>query len=124
MLNGIRLLGSQGNKYEVSMEIIDLQSDDSLIVFDGQISSVPLPVKQYKIDGFDILFDPFLSRRSNKYIVKAFIDGPNSCYGVGGMETVQCDGVVFHFNSCVPEKHFDSTDVSHGQFAEFLFKPM
>ena len=121
MLHGIRLFGSKGNDYEVHLEISDCQTWNSLIELRKTFSSVSFPYKEKEIYVLDVLFDPCLLTRNNRYHVEAFPIGQNSCYGVAGFVSVQCHGVTFDFsNFCRLE---GPTGVSCGQFAEFLFKP-
>jgi len=77
--------------------------------------------RQYKIDGFDIFFDPFVLRKNKHYVVEAFVNGPESCFGKDGMDSVECHGVTFCFSKpSNPEHH----NVRLGQLAEFFFKPI
>ncbi|KAJ7378579.1 hypothetical protein OS493_022567, partial [Desmophyllum pertusum] len=51
--------------------------------------------------GFDVLPDsPILLRKGIKYSVGAIIDGPDSCYGIDGIENVHCHDVKFSFSEC------------------------
>jgi len=124
ILHGIRLFGSKDNQYFVDMKIRDQNKETLMFLEDQCFSSRPLPWKADKIDVFDVLFDPVVLRRNNHYVVKALIDGPASCYGVGGIETVQCNGVTFHFSEYKLRKPVDATDAFCGQFAEFFFRPV
>ena len=123
MLHGIRLFGSKGNDYDVYLDIIDCQTNNSLIKVEDNFLSVPFPYKGEKIYVLDVLLDPCLLTRNNRYVVQAFLIGKNSCFGNGGIESVQCHGVRFAFRTAKKEKPV-TTDVEFGQFAEFLFKPV
>ena len=124
MLHGIRLLGSQDHEYTVSMKIKEChQRKKPLFLLEKEVfSCVPLPSKTEQIDGFDIFFDPFVLRKNKHYVVKAFIDGPESCYGREGMDSVECHGVTFCFSQPSNPKHMNETNVELGQFAEFFFQ--
>jgi len=123
MLHGIRLLGSQDHEYTVSMKIKECrQRKEPLFLLEKEVfSCVPLPSKAVQIDGFDIFFDPFVLRKNKHYVVEAFVNGPESCFGKDGMDSVECHGVTFCFSKpSNPEHH----NVRLDQFAEFFFKPI
>ena len=124
MLHGIRLFGSKGNDYEVYLDIMNCHTNNSVINVEGKFLSVPFPHKEEEIYVFDVLFDPCLLTRNNRYVVETFLIGQNSCYGAEGFESVQCHGLRFDFRTSKKQKPVDATDVKHGQFAEFLFKPV
>lgn len=75
--------------------------------------------------GFDIFFDSKIFLRKNlKYCVQVIIDGPDSCFGMDGVDRckVQSDGgVTFSFLDC-NEKYRYRTDIDEGQFAAFLYR--
>ena len=122
-LHGIRIFGSKGIEYRVSMRIIDWQYKETLLTTENEFfKSVPLPCKEEVIDGFDIMFDPLVLRKNNIYAVKAFIYGQESCFGIGDVDTVQCHGVTFHFKDYKSKRN--DTYVHSGQFADFFFKPI
>jgi len=123
MLHGIRLFGSKNNEYNVSMEITDCRSSETLFSLeDEKFLSVPLSFKGDEIDVFDVLFDPFVLRENNTYAVETTIDGPDSCFGKGGLHSLHCHGVTFNFENLKSRDTFNTTDVKYGQFAEFFFK--
>jgi len=123
MLHGISLFGNERDAYEVSLDIIDCQTNNSLICLaEESFLSVPMRYKEEDIDVFNVMFEPFVLRKSNKYVVKALIIGGDSCFGVNGAKSVQCNGVTFHFKDYKPEKLIDATSVKCGQFVEFFFK--
>ena len=124
LLHGIRLFGSKNNSYFVSMKVKDCQNKESLFSSGERFTSVPLPYKPEKIDGFDVMFEPFVLRKDNKYVVKALIEGPNSGFGIAATNKVQCHGVTFHFEDFKSNKNNNSTNHLCGQFAEFFFKPI
>ena len=101
---------------------MDCQTNNSLIKVEENFLSVPFPYKGEKIYVFNVLFDPCLLTRNNRYVVEAFLSGQNSCFGSKGFESVQCHGVTFDFRTDKKEKPVDATEVEFGQFAEFLFK--
>ena len=123
MLQGIQFLGCRGAGVVVSVKIIGCQNCETVFVLkDKYFSSVPWPIKYGKIDGFDVLFDPFVVRKNRNYVVKARSDGPDSCFGYGGYESVECDGVTFHFMDFKSTKN--ETFVEYEQFGNFFFKPL
>ena len=125
MLHGIRFFGSKGNKYSVSMKIKDCQNKESFLHLEKTFLSVPLPFKEEKIYIFDVMFDPFVLKKDKKYVVKASIEGPDSCFGTGGLSLVQgLDGVAFYFDDYKKIKPVDATGLHCGQFAEFIYKPI
>ena len=124
MLHGIRLFGSKGNDYDVYLDIMDCQTNNSLINVEENFLSVPFPYKEEEIYVLEVLFDPCLLTRNNRYVVEAFLIGKNSCFGNGGIDSVQCHGVTFDFRTAEKVKPVDATEVVFGQFAEFLFKPV
>ena len=125
VLQGIRFFGSQDNRYCVAMFIKEYRNDELLLDLDPEhFVSRPLPFKEKKIEVFDVLFDPIALRKSKHYIVAACLDGPNSCYGSDGRNTVSCHGVTFHFKDYQTAKPIDATSVVCGQFAEFFFNPV
>ena len=123
MLSGIRLFGSKDNDYFVSMKIKECHSKKTLFTLEEEkFSSVPLQFKEEKIDIIDVLFDAFPLTKNKHYVVKALIEGPNSCFGAGGFHSVKCHGVTFYFQENKKKKRVDATDVTAGQFSEFFFK--
>jgi len=121
-LHGIQMFGSKKSAYSVLMKIKDRQSRETLLTLDRSFSSVPLAYKSDEIDVFDVMFDPIVLRRSSKYIVKAYIQGPDSAFGDCGVDTVQCHGVTFHFKNYNCRN--SPTNILYGQFSEFFFKTM
>ena len=126
MLHGIRLLGSQDHEYAVSMKIKEChQRKEPLFLLENKVfSCVPLPSKAGQIDGFDIFFDPFVLRKNKHYVVEAYVNGPESCFGTDGMDSVECHGVTFCFSKPDNPNDSNETDVELGQFADFFFKPI
>ena len=123
MLCGIRLFGSKNNEYIVSMKIRECHTKETLFSLEEEkFSSVPLQSKEEEIDVIDVLFDAFLLTKNKHYVVKALIDGPNSCFGAGGFRSVKCHGVTFNFQDHKKKKQVDATNVTAGQFPEFFFK--
>jgi len=124
-LHRIRFFGRKDKYYSVSVKIQDSQSMETLLFVEDGVSSVPLPYKDRKIDVFDVMFPPYALRNNNHYVVEAFIDGPRSCFGLGGVHSVKCHDVTFNFkNYFTSKKAFDFTNVKKGQFAEFFFRPV
>ena len=125
-LYGIRLLGcAKGLPYQVTLKIAQAKKGILLLFLENKICySVPLSYSADKINGFDVLFDPFVLKKNVKYVVRADVDGPDCCYGKGGVDIVKCGGVTFHFKNYQEKKDYSETNVQLGQFAEFFFKPL
>ena len=122
MLHGIRLFGSKDNRYIIDMKIRDSQKQETLLfLFEEFFDSVPLAFKEKKIDVFDVMFDPIPLEQNKHYVVKALINGSNSCFGTMGLDTVQCHDVTFYFANHKFKKKEDPTRVMCGQFPEFFF---
>ena len=133
-LEGIRFFGRKDEIYQVRtmriMEIKKSKTSETKTLIDFKPSclryfnSLPLPLKGNEIDVFDVPFNPVVIRKNKHYVVEASLDGPNSCYGSHGKDTVSCHGVTFHFKDYQKAKLNDATAVSCGQFAEFFFMPV
>ena len=70
--------------------------------------------------AFNVFFDhPVVVMKDCLYRIEASIRGANSCFGVGGRESVLCSGVRFSFEGS--SQSSNGTTVGRGQFPEFLF---
>ena len=117
MLHGLCLFGSEGNEYDVILEI--KQSINCLTVVSkaGTFSSKLMGYKGSSYYGFEILFDfAVYLKKTTKYRVEAKITGRRSL-GCDGPCVVQMSGVTFTFTSRSVKEH----TCSDGQFPEFLF---
>ena len=103
MLHGIRLFGRKDVDYDdIQISIGSKKSALGIgprdhINYEGSFKSVPLAYKEAKVDVYDIWFDPLALKKEEKYYVSARIKGKKSGYGFGGVATVQCQEVTFHF---------------------------
>ena len=123
MLHGIRLFGSKGNEYVVTMTVEEMPTKKTFVNLSCKTYlSVPLPYKEEEIDVFDVLFDPFMLKKDKKYVVKAEIAGPESCFGDLGADYVQNNEVTFYFADYKTRCDLSDTAVSVGQFADFFFQ--
>ena len=120
MLHGIRLFGSKGNDYEVYFDIMDCQTNNSLINVEENFLAVPFPHKGEEIYVFDVLLDSCLLTRNTRYVVEAFLSGQTSCFGDAGFESVQCHGVTFDFRTARREKLFSVTTDRMLRMVSFL----
>ena len=122
MLHGLRLLGSENNKYTVNLEIRDCTTYDWTVMVSksGIFTAKVFQYKSFPIHGFDVLFDPPAHlKKGTRYRLNAKISGPPSLEGTGGLDTVRSSGVTFKFSSVNLEDN--GTDISTGQFLEFIF---
>ena len=124
MLHGLRLLGSENNKYTVNLKVWDF-GDHPLTVpvsKSGIFTAKAFQYKSFRIHGFDVLFDrPAHIKKKTRYRLEALISGPPSLKGTDGLDSVRSAGVTFQFISSV--KFMDSkTNRSVGQFLEFIFR--
>ena len=122
MLHGIRLFGRKDVDYDnVQIRIIGPERNDIHFFHQGSFKSAPLAYKEAKVDVYDIWFDPLALKKEKKYYVSADIEGKKSGFGVGGVATVQCQDVTFHFEECDRGKITCFTCVEEGQFYFFIY---
>ena len=122
MLHGLRLLGSENNKYTVNLEIRDytIYNWPVMVSKSGIFTAKLFQYKSFPVDGFDVLFDPPAHlKKGTRYRLNAKISGPPSLEGTGGLDTVRSSGVTFKFSSVNFKDN--GTDISAGQFLEFIF---
>lgn len=121
-IGGVRLFGSLGFAYDVSLKIYSLteerlESDQELYSVEGSFMTDTEKTNGYY--GFDVLFDQLIPLSHNvQYRVCAMISGTSSWYGSSGLGMVECDGIHFRFTS---QTSPNGTNDSGGQFAEILF---
>ena len=122
MLHGIRLFGRKDVAYD-EVQIRIFSPEHCRFFHQGSFKSVPLAYKEANVDVYDIWFDPLALKKEKKYYVSANIEGKKSGFGVGGVATVQCQDVTFHFDEvCYDFRKIKCfTRVEEGQFAEFFF---
>ena len=118
---GVRLFGSRGFSYMVSLElsllVVGNCQDQVLYSVDGSYETEAEKTNRYF--GFDIIFDDLVQLQPNvQYHISALISGVSSWHGSCGMSVVECDGVCFRFTSQFSP---GGTNDAWGQFAEILF---
>ena len=120
-MRGVRLFGSRGYSYEVSLKLYSVQgrneSDQELCSVEGCFTTDAEYTDGYY--GFDVLFDRPVSLEANvQYRICANISGTSSWYGSSGLNMVECDGIIFKFNG---QTSPNGTNDSGGQFPQILF---
>ena len=123
MLHGLRLLGSENNKYTVNLEVKHCTNFlwTVLVSKSATFTAKAFQYKSFPIHGFDVLFDrPAYIKKGKHYRLEALISGPPSLTGTGGLDTVRSAGVTFQFISSVYFKD-NETNRSVSQFLEFIF---
>ena len=123
MLHGLRLLGSENNKYTVNLEVKNCPNFlwTVLVSKSGIFTAKAFQYKSFPIHGFDVLFDrPAHIKKGTHYRLEALISGPPSLNGTDGLDTVRSAGVTFRFISSVDFLD-NGTNSSVGQFLEFIF---
>jgi len=121
-MGGVRLFGSRGCAYDVSLRLSSLvhernESGQELYVIEGSFMTDAEKTNGYY--GFDVLFDPPVKLQHDvQYQICATISGTSSWYGSSGLGVVECDSVHFRFTS---QTSPNGTNDSGGQFAEILF---
>ena len=122
MLHGLRLLGTEKNKYTVNLEVKDCTYIPFTVMVSksGIFTAKVFQYKSFPIHGFDVLFDsPAHLKKGTRYRLDASISGPPSLEGTGGLNTVRSSGVTFQFSSVFLTDN--GTNISVGQFLEFIF---
>ena len=122
VMRGVRLFGSRGYSYEVSLKLYSLvqgrnESDQELFSVEGCFTTDAEYTDGYY--GFDVLFDrPVHLEAGVQYRICANISGTSSWYGSSGLNMVECDGICFKFNG---QTSPNGTNDSGGQFPQILF---
>ena len=128
MLRGIRFFGCLKNtNYLDSLKIIDKENGTQMLSLeDMSFSPVSLPYREEEIRGYDVVFDPVILRKNADYVVKSLTDGPEPCFGCGGVNVIQSHGVTFTFKAykSTNRENGNETEVDSGQFSSFFFKPL
>ena len=124
-LHGLRLFGSENNRYTLTLKVTDTGSRITVVSKSGTYSSKLLHSKHFSYHGFEVMFDSAAVLKSNaRYQIEALISGPPSgrgCNGLGRIfDTVKESVVTFTFSS-VDREDSNCTDVNDGQFPEILF---
>ena len=126
LIGGVRLLGSQGLAYDVSLTLYSLaremnESDQELYSVDS--SFMTDREEHYGFHGFDVVFDHLIPIHHDvQYKICAKISGSRSWYCSSGLDVVDCNGIHFRFTS-----EFRTNDTmiiisQGGYFAEILFQ--
>lgn len=120
-IGGVRLFGSKGFSYDVSLKLSLVVEgncrDQELYSVDGSYETDAEKTNGYF--GFDIFFDDLVQLQPNvQYQISALISGVSSWYGSSGLSVVECDGAYFRFTG---QSSPNGTNDAGGQFAEILF---
>ena len=122
LIGGVRLFGSQGWAYDVSLKLYSLSSESNdgfpeLYSVDSSFTTDEEESNGYY--GFDVVFDDLIPlQRDVKYKICAKISGSDSWRGSSGLSLVDCNGIQFRFSSI---QSANGTSRSNGQFPEILF---
>ena len=120
-LHGLCLFGSKDNVYEVMLEIKKSSDDSTVVSKAGTFYSKLMLYKGGSYYGFEILFDfAVYLKKTTDYRIIAKISGPDSWVGRDGLFDVEISGVTFEFFTGVVAGG-NGTDLSNGQYPEFLF---
>ena len=124
-LHGLRLFGSENNRYKVTLKVASSDRGTTVVSKSGRYSSKLLHNKNFRYHGFEVMFDSVTVLKSNtRYHIEALISGPQSgrgCNGLGRIvDTVKESVVTFTFSS-VDRADSNGTGVNGGQFPEILF---
>ena len=122
-LHGVQHFGRDGGEYTASLQVKDANTGFSLVQQLGSYFSEKENTHAYMYYGFDVGFDnPVCLEADRTYEIISRVNGPISCFGKIGRETVQSKELRFSFSNSAASS--DGTDVSSGQFAAFLFCTM
>ena len=120
LIGGVRLFGSKGLSYDVSLHVFSIEKDGIDIGL-CSVKSLFMTENEERNGyyGFDVVFDHLIPLHKDvQYEICAKISGSSSWYGSSGLGMVDCNGIHFRFtNQTSP----NGTNVSEGQFAEILF---
>ena len=120
LLHGLTLCGSENNKYAVTIHVNHFNENKYIISRTGTFSSVRIKSDPVSYYGFNIFFDPpVIIKKGIRYRIEASISGADSCFGRNGVSPVVCSGTKFSFDKS--SESTNGTNVTRGQFPEFLF---
>ena len=120
-LRGLCFFGSENNSYTVTLKVKVSSDNLTLVSKSGTYFSELLKYNGESYLGFEVLFESAAALKKNtQYQIEASISGPSSLAGSGGFSTSQCSDVTFSFSS-ISGLDSNCTDISAGQFPEFLF---
>ena len=117
LIGGVRLFGSKGLAYDVSLDLYSIEKhgvDQALCSVDSLFMTDDKERNGYY--GFDVVFFHLITLHNDvQYKICANIRGPQSWYGSSGLGMVDCNGIHFRFTSP------NGTNETGRQFAEILF---
>ena len=123
LIGGVRLIGSDGLGYDVSLKLYSLSSEgnDAFPELYSVDSSFITDIEESNgYYGFDVVFDHLIPIHHDvNYKICAKISGSESCYYPSEVGVVDCDGIRFKFPSQSMSQN--GTNESRMQFAEILF---
>ena len=122
LIGGVRLFGSRGSAYHVSLKLylFSSESNDAFPQLYSVDSSFITDIEKHNgYYGFDVVFDDLIPlQRDVNYKICAKISGSDSWRGSSGLRVVDCNGIQFRFRRV---ESANGTNESMGQFAEILF---
>ena len=124
LIQGVRLFGSQGLAYDVSLAlrsftIIEEGEGCVSILYSMDSSFITDKEECNGYYGFDVVFDRLIPLHKDvQYEICTKITGPKSWYGSSGLDIVDCNGIHFRFTNPTSP---NGTNQFTGQFAEILF---
>ena len=122
LIGGVRLFGSRGLAYDVSLKLYSLSSESNdgfpeLFSVDSSFTTDEEESNGYY--GFDVVFDHSIALHHDiQYQICAKISGSDSWRGSSGLSLVDCNGIQFRFPI---QTSPNGTNESRGQFADLLF---
>ena len=122
LIGGVRLFGSQGFSYDVSLKLYSFSSESNdafpeLYSVDSSFTTDEEESNGYY--GFDVVFDDLIPlQRDVNYKICAKISDSDSWRGSSGLRVVDCNGIQFRFPI---QTSPNGTNESRGQFADILF---
>jgi len=120
-LRGVCLFGSENNTYQVELEIKNTMNRMPLVSKTGNFASKLIQSENYSYHGFEVMFDEkVLLAKNTMYWLCAYISGPDSLSGGGGVSAVKCGEVIFAFFESTYVYRANKSNVQVGQFPEFL----
>jgi len=122
-LRGVCLFGSENNTYQVELEIMNTMNRTCLVSKTGNFASKLIQSEKYSYHGFEVMLDEkVLLAKNTMYWLCAYISGPDSLCGGGGVSSVKCGEVFLAFfeSTYISVYHDNKSNVQVGQFPEFL----
>ncbi|KAL9988064.1 hypothetical protein ACROYT_G002462 [Oculina patagonica] len=102
ILHGVSLLGNDGGKFTVTLEVFISDDDEQdfvlLVSKTGTFTSGRKPCSSGFYYGFDVIFDePLAVKKDFSYLIEASVDGPGYCLGNNHVDYAHSSGVEFTF---------------------------